>query len=54
MQGYRVAVVGVTGEVGKTFLKVLQERNFPVKELIPIASSRSRGKKVTFRERNIP
>jgi aspartate-semialdehyde dehydrogenase len=49
MQGYRVAVVGVTGEVGKTFLKVLQERNFPVKELIPIASSRSRGKKVTFR-----
>ncbi len=46
---YRVAVVGVTGEVGKTFLKVLEERNFPVGELIPIASARSRGKKITFR-----
>ncbi|NPB05172.1 MAG: aspartate-semialdehyde dehydrogenase [Aquificae bacterium] len=49
MKGYRVAVVGVTGEVGKTFLKVLQERNFPVRELVPIASARSRGKKVVFR-----
>ncbi|HIO42250.1 MAG TPA: aspartate-semialdehyde dehydrogenase, partial [Aquifex sp.] len=48
MKGYRVAVVGVTGEVGKTFLKVLKERNFPVGELIPIASTRSRGKKVVF------
>ncbi len=49
MRTYRVAVVGVTGEVGKTFLKVLEERNFPVGELIPIASARSRGKKITFR-----
>ena len=48
MRGYKVAVVGVTGEVGKTFLKVLKERNFPVEELIPIASARSRGKKVVF------
>jgi len=48
MKGYRVAVVGVTGEVGKTFLKVLRERNFPVSELIPVASARSRGKKITF------
>ncbi len=47
--GYKVAIVGVTGEVGKTFLKVLEERNFPVEELIPIASARSRGKKITFR-----
>jgi len=49
MKGYKVAVVGVTGEVGKTFLKVLEERNFPVGELIPIASAKSRGKKVTFK-----
>ncbi len=48
MRGYKVAVVGVTGEVGKTFLKVLKERNFPVEELIPIASPRSRGKKIVF------
>jgi aspartate-semialdehyde dehydrogenase len=47
--GYRVAIVGVTGEVGKTFLKVLEERNFPVDELVPIASARSRGKKITFK-----
>ncbi len=51
MKGYKVAVVGVTGEVGKTFLKVLQERDFPVSELIPIASARSRGKKITFKGR---
>ena len=50
-KGYRVAVVGVTGEVGKTFLKVLAERDFPVSELIPIASARSRGKKITFKGR---
>ena len=49
MKGFKVAIVGVTGEVGKTFLKVLQERNFPVEELIPIASPRSRGKRITFR-----
>jgi aspartate-semialdehyde dehydrogenase len=49
MKGLKVAVVGVTGEVGKTFLKVLEERNFPVEELIPIASARSRGKKIVFR-----
>ncbi|HIC09025.1 MAG TPA: aspartate-semialdehyde dehydrogenase, partial [Aquificales bacterium] len=51
MRGYKVAVVGVTGEVGKTFLKVLKERNFPVEELIPIASARSRGKKIVFNGR---
>jgi len=51
MKGYKVAVVGVTGEVGKTFLKVLKERNFPVEELIPIASPRSRGKKIVFNGR---
>jgi aspartate-semialdehyde dehydrogenase len=45
---YRVAVVGVTGEVGKAFLKILEERKFPIKELIPIASARSRGKKIKF------
>lgn len=45
----KVAVVGATGLVGQTMLRVLEERNFPVKELIPVASSRSVGKTVLFR-----
>jgi len=47
--GYRVAVVGATGEVGRTFLKVLEERNFPVDDLILFASERSEGTKLTFK-----
>lgn len=45
----KVAVVGATGLVGTVMLKVLEERNFPVTELIPVASSRSIGKTVTFK-----
>lgn len=45
----KIAVVGATGLVGSTMLKVLEERNFPVKTLIPVASSRSVGKKVAFK-----
>ena len=44
----KVAVVGATGMVGQIILKVLAERSFPVTELIPVASERSVGKKVTF------
>ncbi len=44
----RVAVVGATGLVGTKMLQVLQERNFPVTELIPVASARSVGKTVRF------
>ena len=47
----RVAVVGATGLVGSKMLEVLQERDFPVDELIPVASERSVGKKVRFRNR---
>ncbi|MCZ2488242.1 aspartate-semialdehyde dehydrogenase [Aquirufa antheringensis] len=45
----KVAVVGATGLVGGEILKVLAERNFPVTELIPVASERSIGKKVNFK-----
>ncbi len=45
----KVAVVGATGLVGSEILKVLAERNFPVTEIIPVASERSIGKKVTFK-----
>ena len=45
----KVAVVGATGLVGGEILKVLAERNFPVTEIIPIASERSIGKKISFK-----
>lgn len=47
----KVAVVGATGLVGSKMLQVLAERNFPVDELIPVASEKSVGKKVEFKER---
>ncbi len=45
---YRVAVVGATGNVGREMLAILAERNFPVSEVIPLASVRSQGKQVSF------
>ena len=45
----KTAVVGATGMVGRTMIKVLEERNFPVTELIPAASERSVGKELTFK-----
>ena len=45
----KVAVVGATGLVGSMILKVLEERNFPVSELIPVASERSKGKEISFK-----
>src|ERR1700730_8478659 len=47
----KVAVVGATGLVGTKVLEVLEERNFPVTELIPVASERSVGKKLRFQNR---
>ena len=45
----KVAVVGATGLVGNVMLQVLAERNFPVTELIPVASEKSVGKTITFK-----
>jgi len=50
----RVAVVGSTGLVGTQMLKVLEERNFPVSVLYPVASERSIGKMVKFKDREFP
>lgn len=47
----RVAVVGATGMVGQVMLQVLAERNFPITELIPVASERSVGKQVTYKQK---
>jgi len=48
MNKYDVAVVGATGMVGKVFLKVLEERNFPIKNFYAFASVNSAGTKITF------
>jgi aspartate-semialdehyde dehydrogenase len=53
-QGYRVAVLGATGLVGETMIRVLEEQDFPVSELFPLASNRSLGKRVEFRGRHLP
>lgn len=45
----KIAVVGATGMVGKVMLKVLAERNFPLTELIPVASEKSVGKEIDFK-----
>jgi aspartate-semialdehyde dehydrogenase len=47
----KVAVVGATGLVGNVMLRLLEERNFPVTELIPVASEKSVGKKIKFKEK---
>src|ERR1051326_780871 len=47
----KVAVVGATGLVGSKMLQVLAERNFPVTELIPVASERSVGKEIEFKNK---
>src|SRR5690554_409258 len=47
----KVAVVGATGMVGEVMLNVLAERNFPVTELIPVASEKSVGKEITFKDK---
>lgn len=51
---FRVAVVGATGLVGETMIRVLEERNFPVAELHALASNRSLGKRVEFKGRTLP
>src|ERR1041384_7381071 len=45
----KVAVIGATGLVGRKMLEILEERRFPVTELIPVASEKSSGRKIKFR-----
>jgi len=51
--GYRVAVVGATGAVGREMIKTLAERQFPVKEIVALASARSAGHEISFGEKKI-
>jgi aspartate-semialdehyde dehydrogenase len=51
MRKYKVAIAGATGVVGREMMKVLEEREFPVSELVPLASERSEGQKLEFQGR---
>lgn len=51
--GYKVAVIGATGNVGREILKILDERNFPADEVVALASSRSVGQEVSFGDTKI-
>ena len=53
MKQYTVAVLGATGAVGQEMIKILQERDFPVGKLIPLASARSAGKTLRFRDQDV-
>ena len=50
---YNVAIAGATGAVGEEFLRILEEYDFPIKKLVPLASARSVGKEVEFKGENL-
>ena len=51
--GYKVAVIGATGSVGREMLQILEERAFPADEVVPLASARSVGREVSFGEETV-
>ncbi len=53
MKKFDVAVVGATGAVGETMLSILEERDFPINNLYPLASSRSAGKRIQFKGKSV-
>ena len=53
MKMYTVAILGATGAVGQEMLKILQERDFPVGKLVPLASARSAGKTLKFKGQDV-
>jgi aspartate-semialdehyde dehydrogenase len=53
LKNMKIAIVGVSGAVGQEFLKLLDERNFPLDELVLFGSARSAGSEYVFRDRNI-
>ena len=53
MTNYNVAVVGATGAVGETLLSILEQRNFPVEQIFPLASERSAGNTIMFKNKPV-
>ena len=50
---YNVAVVGATGNVGREMLNILDERGFPINEVVALASRKSQGKEVSFGDKTL-
>lgn len=53
MKKFKIAVVGATGAVGKTILDILEKRDFPIEDILPLASSRSAGAGIEFKKEKI-
>ena len=51
--GYRIAIVGATGNVGREVLEILAERGFPADEVVPLASRRSLGTEVSYGDKTL-
>ena len=51
--GYKVAIVGATGNVGRAMLEILAERQFPADEVVPLASRRSLGVEVSYGDKTL-
>ena len=49
--GMKVSILGATGNVGREFLTILEERKFPIEDLFLLASSKSEGKKISFNKK---
>ena len=52
-QKYNIAVAGATGAVGTEIIQILEQRDFPIDNLYLLASSKSKGKKIEFKEKEI-
>ena len=50
---FNIAVVGATGNVGREIITILEQKNFPINNLYLLASSKSKGKKITFHEEEL-
>ena len=51
--GFKVAIVGATGNVGREMLNILEERGFPADEVVPLASRRSQGTEVSYGDKTL-
>ncbi|MCB1420802.1 MAG: aspartate-semialdehyde dehydrogenase, partial [Notoacmeibacter sp.] len=51
--GFKVAVAGATGNVGREMLNILEERGFPASEIVPLASRRSVGQEVSYGDKTL-
>ena len=51
--GFKISILGATGNVGREFISIMEERKFPVHELFLLASSKSQGKKLSFGKKQI-